>query len=310
MSCSIVPRGSPVISMRKSLLKWGVGSNKIEDRPTETPSPSPPSTPRTNSINLPAEYADGFVEIQGDVVLSVDPSIAALLANPSRLQDVVGKSITHFAFCCWGGDRSAISAFSDMAAGSCDRCLTPSVARGKQLEWTAFKSKERVNRCVLLATVREHQERAELSLTLTSSYETSPSANGSTIAAGCYLYQRVHDKEIILRLEAEHAVQRQRIEMLEKEKEQSQRNDRLEQEMRRLEWEVVKDRNLRLETEHAIQIKWIDELEKEKEQAQRNDFFEQEKRRLKSDLLKERLQRLETEIHSNSQLKHTLKVRT
>jgi CheY-like chemotaxis protein len=37
--------------MRKSLPKWnwGVGSNKTEVRPTETPSPSPPSSPRTLS---------------------------------------------------------------------------------------------------------------------------------------------------------------------------------------------------------------------------------------------------------------------
>jgi signal transduction histidine kinase/ActR/RegA family two-component response regulator len=194
MSGIIVPRASPVCSMRKSVLKLGVGSNRIEVGPTETPSPSPPSSPRTILIDLPAEYVDGFVEIQDGVVLSVDPSIAALLANPSRLQDVVGKSITHFALYGWGGDRSAMSAFSDMAAGSRDRCRTPSGVSGKQLEWTAFKSKERANRCVLLATVREHQERATLRLEMASSHETSPSANGSAIAAGCYLDQRVLDK--------------------------------------------------------------------------------------------------------------------
>jgi hypothetical protein len=310
MSSIIVPRGSP-ISMRKSLLKWGVGSNKIED---ETSFPSPPSSPRAISIDLPAECVDGFVVIQDDVVLSVDPSIAALLAHPSRLQDVVGKSTTHFALCCWRGDRSAMSAFSDMASGSRDRCRTPSVVSGKQLEWTAFKSKERVNRCVLLlATVREHRERAALSLEMTSSYETtSPSsANGSAIAAGCYLDQRVLDKEAILRLEAEHAVQRRRIDELEKEKEQThQRNDRLEQEKRTFESEVVKERNLRLEAEQAVQSKWIDELEKEKEQARRNVLLEQEKRRLESDLLKERNQRLEAEKHADSHLNHTLKVCT
>jgi hypothetical protein len=300
--------GRPVSSMRKSLLKWG--NKTTEVRPTETPSPSPPSSPRTNLIDLPAEYVDGFVEIQDDVVLSVDSSIAALLANPSRLLDVVGKSTTHFAFCCWGGDRSAMSVFSDMAAGSRDRCRTPSVVSGKQLDWTAFKSKERVNRCVLVATVREHQERAALSLEMSSSGETSPS-NGSAIAARCYLDQRVLDKETILRLDAEHAVQRQWIDKLEKEKEQRLRNDRLEQEKRRfLESEVVKERNLRLEAEHAVQSKWIDELEKEKEHARRNDLLEQEKRRLESDLLKERNQRLEAEKHADSHLNHTLKVCT
>jgi hypothetical protein len=340
MSGVIASRASsPVINMRKSLLKLGVGSNKIEAGPTETPSPSPPSSPRTIFIDLPAEYVDGFVEIQDDVVLSVDPSIAALLANPSRLQqDVVGKSTTHFALCCWGGDRSAMSAFSDMAAGSRDRCRTPSVVSGRQLEWTAFKSKERVNRCVLLATVREHQERVTLRLEMASSYETSPSADGSAIAAGCYLDQRVLDKEINLRLEAEHAVQRQRIDQLEKENKQDRRNDLLEQEKREsksdllqernqgleAESKVIEERNLRLEAEQVVQSKWIDELKKDKEQARRNDLLEQEKRGLESDLLKEKNQRLEAEskvieernlrleaeIHADSHLNHTLKVCT
>jgi hypothetical protein len=273
LSCLVL--SSPVISMRKSLHKWGVGSNKIDAGPTE------PSTPRAILIDLPAEYVvDGFVDIQDDVVLSVDPSIAALLANPSRLLDVVGKSTTHFAFCCWEGDRSAMSAFSDMAAGSRDWCRTPSVISGKQLEWTAFKSKARVNRCVLLATtVREHQERAVLSLEVTtsSSYETSPSANGSAIAAGCYLHQHVLDKAINLRLEAKHASQRQRIDVLEKEKEQAllsnellaRKNERLESDLleernqgQEAESKVIEERNLRLEVQQVVQSNWIDELEK------------------------------------------------
>jgi hypothetical protein len=298
--------------MRKAWLKWGVGSNKIEVGPPETPSPTPLSSPRTILIDIPAEYVDGFVEIQDDVVLSVDPSIAALLANPSRLQDVVGKSITHFALCCWGGDRSAMSAFSDMAAGSRDRCRTPSVVSGRQLEWTAFKSKERANRCVLLATVREHQERATLRLEMASSYETSPSANGSAIVARSYLDQRVLDKDIHhLRLEAEHAVQRRRIDELEKEKEQGRRNGLLEQEKREMESDLLKERNQRLEAESTVieernrfKRTRINELEKEKEQAHRNDLQRE------SDLLKERNQRLEAEIRADSHLNHTLKVCT
>jgi hypothetical protein len=235
--------------MRKAWLKCGVVSNKIEVGPPETTSPSPLSSPRTILIDLPAEYVDGCVEIQDDVVLSIDPSIASLLANPSRLHDIVGKSITHFALCCWEGDRIAMSAFSDMAAGSRERCRTPSVVSGKQLEWAAFKSKERVNRCALLATLREHQERAALSLGTTSSYETSSSANGSTIAAGCYLDQHVLDKITNLRLEAEHVVQRQRIDELEKEKELARRNDLLKQEKRKLKSDLLKERNRRLKAE-------------------------------------------------------------
>ncbi len=202
-----------------------------------------------------------------------------------------------------------MSAFTDMAAGSRDRCRTSSVVSGKQLEWTAFKSKERADRCVLLATVREHQKRAALSLETTSFYETSPSANGSAIAAGCYLDQRVLDKGTNLRLEAEHAVQRQRIDELGKEKEQARRNDLLKREKRRLksdlleeinqnreaEWKVIEERNLRLEAEQVVQSKRIDELEKDKEQARRNDLLEQEKRVLESDLLKDRILRLEAE---------------
>jgi signal transduction histidine kinase/ActR/RegA family two-component response regulator len=147
-----------------------------------------------------AEYWDGVVEIQDGVVLYVDPSIAALLASssPAHLQDAVGKSITHFALCCWGeGDRSAMSAFSDMVAGSRDRCRTPTAVRGKQLEWTAFQSKERVDRCVLLATtVCAHEKPGKRQSLETASYKTtSPSsANGSAVTAGCYLDQCVLDK--------------------------------------------------------------------------------------------------------------------
>ena len=100
---------------------------------------------------------------------------------------------------------------------------------------------------VLLATVREHQERAAPSLEMTSSYETSLSANGSAIAAGCYLDPRVLDKEINLTREAELEVRRQGIDELEKEKKQTQRNDRLQQEKR-------------LEAEQVAQSKRIDEL--------------------------------------------------
>ncbi len=220
-----------------------------------------------------------------------------------------------------------MSAFSDMVAGSRDRCRTPSIVNGKQLEWTVFKSKESVHRFVLLATVRERQERVARRLETTSSYETSPSANESAIA-WVYLDQRVLDKEINLRLEAEHGVQRQRIDELEKEKEQARRNNFHEQEKMALESDLLKERNVRLEAEQVVQSKWIDnleneyiklalrndllekeqrglesnllmernqELEKEKKQEQRNDLLEQEKTGLKSDLLKERNQRLEAE---------------
>jgi hypothetical protein len=309
MSSIIVPRASPVSSMRKSLLKWGVGSHKIGVGPTETPSPSPPASPRTILIDLPAEYVvGGFVDIQDDIVLSVDPSIAVLLANPSRLQEVVGKSITHFALCCWEGDRSAMSAFSDMAAGSRDRCRTPSVVSGKQLEWTAFKSRERVNSYVLLATVRKRQERAALSLAMASSNETSPSANGSAVATGCYLNQTVLDKEFNLRLEAKLAVQRQRIDELEKEKEQALRNNLLEQETgglksdllkvrnQRLEAElkVVEEGNMRLEAEQVVQSTRIGELENKKGASSEKRCCTC-KKGLESYLLKERNQELEKE---------------
>jgi hypothetical protein len=154
-----------------------------------------------------------------------------------------------------------MSAFSDMAAGSRDRCRTPSVVSGKQLEWTVFKSKDRVHRWLLLATV----------------CETSPSANGS--AAGCYLGQCVLDKEEInLRLKAEQAVQRRRIDELEKEREQALRNGLLEQEKGGLESNLLMERNKRLEAESKV--------------------------------IEERNQRLEAEIHADSHLNHTLKVCT
>jgi hypothetical protein len=341
--------------MRKSLLKLGVGSKlKIEVGPTETPSPSPPSSPRTILIDLPAEYVDGFVEIQDDVVLSVDPSIAALLANPSRLHDVVGKSITHFALCCWGeDDKSAMSAFLNMTAGSHVRCRTSSVVSGKQVEWTAFKSKERMNRCVLLATLREHQECAALSLEMISDKEINVWLEAEHAVHSKWIDELEKEQEQALknyvleqekgglksnhhrernqsleaesmviaernlRLEAEQVVHTKWIDELETKKEQARRSDLLEQDLlkernQRLEAEskAIEERNLRLEAEQVVQSKWIDELEKEKEQARRNDFFEQEKRRLESDLLKERNQRLETEIQADSQLNHTLKVCT
>jgi signal transduction histidine kinase/ActR/RegA family two-component response regulator len=110
-----------------------------------------------------------------------------------------------------------MSAFSDMATGSRDRCRTPSLVSGKQLEWTAFQSKERLNRCVLLATVREHQERTTLSLEMTSSNKTSPSDNGSVTAAGYYLDQRVLDK--IEENERSQEQFRHKMEMLEQKNE-------------------------------------------------------------------------------------------
>jgi hypothetical protein len=177
--------------MRKALVEWTIRPNKSQVRPTETPDPSPLSPLRAHSIHLPAEYLDGFVEIQDDVVLFVHPSIAALLPAPARLKDVVGKSLTHFAL-FWEGHESTRSKFLDMASGCCERCHTPSVVSGKELEWTAFRSRDRVGRSVLLATVREHQEHAALSVER-ASYE-SPSANKQGGTVGFHLDERVLHK--------------------------------------------------------------------------------------------------------------------
>ncbi len=127
------------------------------------------------------------MEIHDDVVVFVDPSISALLTTPAGLRDVVGKSLTQFAL-CWARDERAMSEFLDMASGCRDRCHTPSVVSGKQLEWTALRSRERAGRCMLLATVREHQERTALSPGL-ASHETIPSANENVGTIGSQLDQ-------------------------------------------------------------------------------------------------------------------------
>jgi hypothetical protein len=82
----------------------------------------------------------------------------------------------------------------DMASGCRDRCHTPSNVSGKQLEWIALRSRERVGRCMLLATVRENQERTALSAVL-ASYESTPSANKNAgIIGSSQLDQRILDK--------------------------------------------------------------------------------------------------------------------
>ncbi len=86
------------------------------------------------------------------------------------------------------------------------------------------------------------------------------------------------DKEINLRLEAEHAVQRQQIDELEKERERALRNELLEQEKRGLESDLLKERNQRLEAESKV--------------------------------MEEQNQRLEAEKNADSHLNHTLKVCT
>jgi hypothetical protein len=50
-------------------------------------------------------------------------------------------------------------------------------------------------------------------------------------------------------LEAEQVIQSKWIAEIEEEKEQARRNDLLEQEKRRLEWNLLMERNQRLETE-------------------------------------------------------------
>ncbi len=157
-----------LFTMRRARLKWRTSTDKSKVRPTNLSLTSPL---RAASIQLPAEYLDGFVEIHDGVVIFVDPTIAALLASPAG----VGKSLTQFAL-CWAGDERTMSEFSDMASGCRDRCHTPSVVSEKQIEWTALRSRERAGRCMLLATVREHQERTALSAGL-ASYETTPSVN-------------------------------------------------------------------------------------------------------------------------------------
>ncbi len=108
---------------------------------------------------------------------------------------------------------------------------------------------------MLLATVREHQERAALNLEIISSYETSRSANRSSNAAECYLDQLALDKDINLRLEAEHAAQRHQIDVLEKEKAHALRHYLLEQEKRGLELDVLKERNQSLEADKEIHLR-------------------------------------------------------
>jgi fused signal recognition particle receptor len=110
----------------------------------------------------------------------------------------------------------------------------------------------------------------------------------------------------VLRLEAEHAIPKQRIDKLENGKEQARRNELVEQKKRgafternqRLEAEskVIEERNMRLQAEQWLQSQWIDELENEKRQALSNDLLEQEKRQWESDLLKERNQGLDVEL--------------
>ncbi len=164
------------MSRRRAWQKWWA-TEKRKVRPT--------------SIQLPAEYLDSFVEIHDDVVIFVGPSMAALLTGPGGLRDVVGKNLTQFAL-CWAEDERAMSEFSDMASGSRDRCRTPSAVSGKQLEWTALRSRERAGRCVLLATVREHQERTALGAGL-ASYEKKSSANENVGTIGSQADQCILD---------------------------------------------------------------------------------------------------------------------
>ncbi len=192
MTCVVVG----LFTMLKNFwLKWCASSDKSKVRPTDTSSTFPP---RATSIQLPAEYLDGFVEIHDGVVIFVHPSIAALLASPAGVQDAVGRSLTEFAL-CWAGDERAMSAFSDMASGCRNQCHTPSVISGKQLEWTALRSRERAGRCILLATVREHQERTALSAGL-ASYETTPSANENMGTIGSQLDQCTIDKTSVAKV--------------------------------------------------------------------------------------------------------------
>ncbi len=138
---------SSIFTMRRAWLKWCPSTDKSKVRPTDG------FVGTGRSIQLPAEYLDGFVEIHDDVVVFVDPSLAALLGrgraeiHPAGLPDVVGKSLTHFAL-CWAGDERAMSEFSDMASGCRDRCHAPSFVSGKQLAWTALRSRERAGRCI------------------------------------------------------------------------------------------------------------------------------------------------------------------
>ncbi len=210
MSSFVVPififarSGSPVdvglfTIRRRAWLKWCASTDKSKVRPTDASLTSPPCAA---SIQLPAEYLDGFVEIHDDVVVFVDPSIAALLASPAGLREVVGKSVTQFAL-CWAGNERAMSEFSDMASGCRDRCHTPSVVSGKQLEWTALRSRERAGRCMLLATMREHQERTALSAGL-ASYETTPSANEDVGTIGSQLDQCTLDKASVVAKQVVH----------------------------------------------------------------------------------------------------------
>jgi hypothetical protein len=156
-------------------------------------------------------------------------------------------------------------------------------------------------------------------------------------------------KERDMWLEAEQVAQSKRIDELEKEKEQAQRNVLLEREQWGLESDLLKERNqrleakskvienrnLRLEAELVVKSNCIYNLEKEIEQALKNDVLhekrglasfllmernqelEKEKKQARrddlqreSDLPKERNQRLEVEISADSHLNHTLKVCT
>jgi signal transduction histidine kinase/PAS domain-containing protein/ActR/RegA family two-component response regulator len=181
---------------RRAWLKWWASTDKRTIRPTNT---SLTSAPRATSIQLPAEYLDGFVEVHDDVVVFIDQSIAALLASPAGLRDVVGQSLKQFAALCWTGNERAMSEFSDMVSGCHDRCHTPSVVSGKQLEWTALRSRERASRCMLLVTVREHQECTALSARL-ASYETTPSAIENVGTIGSQLDQRILDKTSVAKV--------------------------------------------------------------------------------------------------------------
>jgi signal transduction histidine kinase/CheY-like chemotaxis protein/PAS domain-containing protein len=173
---------------RRAWFKWCVSTDKSKVRPTDISLTSPP---RAASIQLPAEYLNGIVEIHDDVVVFVDPSIAALLASSAGMRCVVGKSLTQFAL-FWAGDERAMSDFLDMATGCRDRCNTPSVVSGKQLEWTALRSRERAGRCILLATLRGHQERTALS--------AAPSANENVGIVGSQLDQYILDKTSVVKV--------------------------------------------------------------------------------------------------------------